>query len=103
MKKNLVDVQIIKLEKFNVIIIGMINAISTSKIRKIIAIKKKWREKGSRDEDLGSKPHSNGELFSRSIIDFLDNKDASKIIKIAINIKIELVKNITRIIYTIKL
>ena len=46
--------------------------ISTSKIRKIIAIRKKRREKGRRADPLGSNPHSNGELFSRSIMVFFD-------------------------------
>lgn len=45
---------------------GRINAISTSKIRKMMAIKKNWRENGIRDEDFWSKPHSKGESFSRS-------------------------------------
>jgi hypothetical protein len=103
MKKNLVIVQIIILEKFNVIIIGIISAISTSKIKKIIAIKKKCNEKGRREEDFGSNPHSKGELFSRSTIDFLDNKDAIKIIRRAIINKIVLIINIIRIINTIKL
>jgi hypothetical protein len=46
---------------------GKINAISTSKIKKIIVIKKNFNEKGNRDEDIGSNPHSKGELFSRSL------------------------------------
>jgi hypothetical protein len=51
-----------------IIVIGMDNssAISTSKIMKITAIKKKRDEKGSRAEFFGSNPHSNGDLFSRS-------------------------------------
>lgn len=52
---------------FKIIIRGKIKVISTSKIKKIIAIKKKCNEKGIRADDLGSKPHSNGEFFSRSI------------------------------------
>ena len=40
---------------------------STSKIRKITANKKKRIEKGRRAVPIGSKPHSNGELFSRSL------------------------------------
>lgn len=52
--------------------IGKISAISTSKIRKITAIRKNCKEKGIRADLLGSNPHSNGELFSRSLIDFLD-------------------------------
>ena len=50
--------------------------ISTSKIKKITAIRKKRSEKGSRADPLGSKPHSKGEFFSRSIIVFLANKEA---------------------------
>lgn len=38
--------------------------ISTSKIKKIIPIKKNFKEKGTRDIENGSNPHSNGELFS---------------------------------------
>lgn len=53
---------------------GKISVISTSKIKKMIAIKKKCMENGSREDDLGSNPHSNGDLFSRSIIDFFDVK-----------------------------
>lgn len=45
---------------------GKINAISTSNTKKIIAIKKKCKEKGKRAEHLGSNPHSKGEFFSRS-------------------------------------
>lgn len=49
---------------------GKIRAISTSKIKKIIAIKKNRIEKGSREEFIGLKPHSNGDNFSRSEIFF---------------------------------
>lgn len=45
---------------------GNIRAISTSKIKKIIAIKKNRKEKGNRDEFKGSNPHSKGDIFSRS-------------------------------------
>lgn len=54
------------LEIFIVKIIGKIKAISTSKIRKIIAIKKNRIEKGIREELRGLNPHSNGEIFSCS-------------------------------------
>lgn len=80
---------------------GKIKAISTSKIKKIIAIKKKCKEKGRREEDFGSNPHSKGDLFSRSIIDFFDRIVARIIITSEINIKIELIINMTKIIYTI--
>lgn len=59
--------QYIKLENFKIKIIGRIKAISTSKIKKIIVIKKNFNENGKRDEDIGSNPHSKGELFSRSL------------------------------------
>ena len=54
-------------------------AISTSKIKKIIAIKKNRIEKGRRADLLGSNPHSKGDLFSRSLIIFFANKDANDI------------------------
>ena len=44
---------------------GKSRAISISKIRKIIANRKKRWEKGIRAEFKGSKPHSNGEFFLR--------------------------------------
>lgn len=65
-KKNLILDQIKKLVILNRLIIGKINAISTSKIKKITVIKKKCNEKGIRADDLGSNPHSNGDDFSRS-------------------------------------
>jgi len=49
---------------------GKIRAISTSKIKKIIAIKKNRIEKGDREEFIGLKPHSKGESFSWSKICF---------------------------------
>lgn len=80
---------------------GRISAISTSKIKKIIAIKKKCKEKGNREEDFGSNPHSKGEHFSRSKIVFLESKVANMIItKEIINKIIEIIK-ILKIIYTI--
>jgi hypothetical protein len=45
---------------------GNNKTISTSKIKKIIAIKKNRKENGKREELLGSNPHSKGEFFSRS-------------------------------------
>lgn len=46
---------------------GISNVISTSKIKKITAIKKNCKENGIRAELFGSNPHSNGDLFSRSM------------------------------------
>jgi hypothetical protein len=65
----------------------------------MIAIRKNRREKGTRDILLGSNPHSNGVPFSRSIIDFLDNKVDNKIITVEIVIKIIAVINNIIIIY----
>ena len=63
---------------------GNSRVISTSKIRKITAIKKKRREKGNRAVPFGSKPHSNGEFFSRSEMVFFDSKEAMPITTIEI-------------------
>ena len=62
------------LEIANLGIIGKSKVISTSKIKKIIAIKKKCKENGKRDLDFGSNPHSKGLLFSRSIHIFFEHK-----------------------------
>lgn len=80
---------------------GKIKAISTSKIKKIMVIKKNRRENGNRDEDLGSNPHSKGDLFSRSANDFLDKIDARNITIIDSNIIIVEIKNTEKIISTI--
>ena len=45
---------------------GSNRAISMSNTRKITVKRKNRSEKGSRAEVLGSKPHSNGDFFSRS-------------------------------------
>ena len=55
---------------------GNKRVISTSKIKKITAIKKNRNENGNRAVPLGSKPHSKGEFFSRSEIVFFDSKEA---------------------------
>jgi hypothetical protein len=52
--------------------IGNSSAISTSKVIKITEIKKNRGEYGSRAEFFWSNQHSNGELFSRSPLIFLD-------------------------------
>ena len=44
---------------------------------KITAIKKNRDEKGSRAEFVGSNPHSNGDLFSRSSLIFFEISVAS--------------------------
>lgn len=62
---------------------GIRRVISISKIRKINLIKKKWILKGMWFMDIGSKPHSNGEIFSRERRVFFE------IIKFNINKKID--------------
>lgn len=61
-------------EVFIVKIIGRIKAISTSKIKKMIAIKKNRIENGRREELKGLNPHSKGDNFSRSLAFLLANK-----------------------------
>ena len=73
---------------------GRSNVISTSKIRKITAIRKNRRENGIRADPFGSNPHSKGEFFSRSLIVFLERKEDTIISALAI-IKITII-NIQR-------
>lgn len=65
----------------------------------MIVIKKNRKEKGIRDDDFGSNPHSKGDLFSRSVIDFLDKNEAKNIITIEIIMIIDEIKKIIKIIY----
>lgn len=51
--------------------IGKRRVISTSKIKKITAIRKNRREKGIRAVLNGLNPHSNGDDFSRSLFVFM--------------------------------
>lgn len=81
MKNKPVNDQAQMLESWMVEANGRRRVISTSKIKKITAIKKNRREKGSRADPLGSNPHSNGEFFSRSVTVFFDNKEAKIITK----------------------
>lgn len=97
----LVAVHTNKFENFIITIIGRIKAISTSKIKKIIAIRKNCKEKGSREEDLGSNPHSKGEFFSRSMTDFFESSEANNMTTIEMMIRIIAVQNIINIIFTI--
>ena len=63
--------------------------ISTSKIKKINAIRKNRKEKGIRDFLFRSNPHSKADGFSRSWAAFLAKKEF-KVIKIIGN-KIEII------------
>lgn len=98
--KNSKDEIIMILFKENIIkISGIKRVISMSKIRKISLIIKNWILKGSREFDIGSNPHSKGEIFSRDLSDF---REMSKlIIKISLD---RIIKNkeryrIDKIIY----
>lgn len=58
-------------------------------------------EKGIRDEFIGSNPHSNGDIFSRSFKGFLDNKEAKNItiietVKIIKAISVRFIINYTK-------
>lgn len=74
-KKIPVIIQVLMLDREIRGTSGSNRVISTSKIRKITAIKKNRRENGIRADPLGSKPHSNGEFFSRSLIVFFERRE----------------------------
>lgn len=76
-------------------IAGKRRTISTSKIKKIIVIKKKRKEKGSRVEELESNPHSKGEAFSRLNLILLDKTKEKTINRLVI-------KKITLVMINIK-
>ena len=78
---------------------GKRRVISTSKIRKITAIKKNRSEKGSRADPLGSNPHSKGEFFSRSVMVFLERKEEIIITAVLIIRIIEVKRAVIRIIF----
>jgi hypothetical protein len=60
-----------------------------------MVIRKNRIEKGSREEFMGSNPHSKGDVFSRSFIVFLESNDAKTITTI------EIIKIILDIMYKI--
>lgn len=98
-KKKIEEKIIILFMKLIKKINGINKVISISKIKKIKLIIKNWILNGIRLLDIGSNPHSNGEIFSRSENDFFPIK---KLINIKINakiIKIILIKKIEIIIY----
>lgn len=75
-----VYISLIVEEVFIIIGIGRSKVISTSKIKKITAIRKNRSEKGIRAVSNGLNPHSNGEDFSRSLFVFIPIIAASIII-----------------------
>lgn len=84
--KKLINIQYEGKQKYKFTIAGRISTISTSKIRKMIVIKKNRSENGSREEDFWSNPHSKGESFSRSNKDLWEIIKHANISKLAINI-----------------
>lgn len=74
------------LQNFKIVIMGIIRVISISKIRKIIKIKKKCKEKDRRGVLCGSNPHSKGDNFSKSLFLFFERKIAKVIISKAIKV-----------------
>lgn len=88
------------LERLKIEATGRSSVISTSKIKKITAIKKNRREKGSRAEPLGSNPHSYGEFFSRSVIVFFEIREAKIIMKQQIINRVEERINMVKIIFS---
>ena len=70
--------------EFKMIGAGIINAISISNTKKITANRKNRVEKGIRADLFGSKPHSKGDDFSRSIQVRMDRTNPNN--KIAIEI-----------------
>lgn len=73
---------------------GKRSTISTSKIKKIIASKKNRSEKGNRADLIGSKPHSKGEFFSRSLKARLESTQPSVITTIDKTIAIILAQKV---------
>jgi len=86
-KKNTIIIEITETFRENKLATaGRMRVSSTSKIRKITAIRKNCTEKGNRADLIGSNPHSKGEGFSRSINSFLakDIFTAMRVIEIAV-------------------
>lgn len=59
---------------YNRITRGIKSVISISKIKKIRLIRKNWILNGRWLVEIGSNPHSNGDIFSWSIKDFFEIK-----------------------------
>jgi hypothetical protein len=65
-----------------------------------MAIIKNRKEKGNREDSEGSKPHSYGDLFSRSISAFLDRREANNITIAAIRNTMVAMIVVEKITYT---
>jgi hypothetical protein len=82
---------------------GSRRAISTSKIMKMTAIRKNRDENGSRAEFFGSNPHSNGDLFSRSLFIFFDSSVAiiiTAVVMVIVIVAITIIIIITYLVFT---
>lgn len=78
---------------------GISRVISISKIKKISLMRKNWILNGKWLEEIGSNPHSNGDIFSWSIKDFFEINIFKNIRKDEISIIISIVKSKIIIIY----
>ncbi len=96
-----VNSQFNKVENFSVLIKGSKRAISTSKIKKIIVIKKKEKEKGFRGKEIKLNPHSKEFIFSLLNLIFLARIVDKFIIIRGITINNHLVINIIIISYSL--
>ena len=72
---------------------------SMSKTRKMTASRKNRIEKGSRAFVFGSKPHSNGEAFSRSLFIFRGRKSIMVINRATIVSAIEEYRSVIDIVF----
>lgn len=78
---------------------GISKVISISKIKKIRLIRKNWILKGKWLEEIGSNPHSNGDIFSWSIKDFFEINIFRNMRREEIITRIDIVRIIIIIIY----
>lgn len=78
---------------------GIKMVISTSKIKKIRLIRKNWILNGIRDLEIGSNPHSKGDIFSRFFFSLIETKTFKVIRDEAIRRNIIIIIIIIKIIY----
>ena len=78
---------------------GSSNTISISNTKKITANRKNRREKGRRADLFGSNPHSNGDAFSRSLVERALKVRVRKIIRLLRSLAIKIM-SIVRCIVT---
>lgn len=78
---------------------GIRSVISISKIKKIRLIRKNWILNGKWLVEIGSNPHSNGDIFSWSIKDFFEINIFKNMRKEEIIKRINMVRSIIIIIY----